>query len=102
LSLDQFCTTCSGSYWVTQDTESEITAHVRWRSGDESDYGIAGEVLAGDCIVTIGIDSLSSAQIVKIKELRVDDRKLKISRTIERGVPTRDRIRFICLEVGKE
>lgn len=102
LSLDQFCLACSGAYWITQDTISGIVAHVRWRTVDESDYGIAGETLAGDCFITIGIDSLSVDQIVKIKEIRADNRKLEVYRTIKRGVPTRDRIRFICKEVGKD
>lgn len=102
LSLDQWCSTCSGRYWIVSDVDEEVTAHVRWRTGDESDWGIAGETLAGDCIITVAIDSLSDDQIVKIKEVRADSRKLEVFRTIKRGVPTRDRIRFVCREVGKE
>lgn len=102
LSLDQWCTTCSGAYWITGDVEIDVTAHVRWRSGDESDWGIAGETFMGDCSITIAVDSLSESQIVKIKEARVDSRKLEIQRAIKRGVPARDRIRFVCREVGKE
>jgi hypothetical protein len=101
LSLDQFCTTCSGSYWISQDIVSSIVAHVRWRTGDESDFGIAGESFTGDCTVTIDIDELSDDQLDKIKEIRVDDRNLEVFRTIKRGVPDRDRIRFLCREVGK-
>ena len=71
-------------------------------SGDESDWGIAGETLLGDCSITISVDDLSDSQIVKVKEVIADGRKLEIFRTIERGVPSRDRIRFICREVGKE
>ena len=102
LSLDQFCTTCSGKYWITSDVSSGIMAHVRWRTGDESDWGIAGETLEGDCFITISIDSLSESNIVKIKEIYADSRKLEVFRTTKRGVPTRDRIRFVCREVGKE
>jgi hypothetical protein len=102
LSLNQFCPECSGAYWITDDVESGILAHVRWRTGDESDYGVAGEVLEGDCFITISIDSLSEAQIVKIKEVVADGRKLEVYRTTKRGAPTRDRYRFICREVGKE
>jgi len=29
-SLDPYCTTCSGKYWVTTDTLSGVVAHVRW------------------------------------------------------------------------
>lgn len=102
LSLDPFCTTCSGAYWFINDSTEVITAHVRWRTGDESDWGIAGETVTGDCSVTIDIDDLSESQISNIKEISVDDRKLKVFRAINRGVPTRDRIRFICRLVGKE
>lgn len=101
-SLDPFCSTCSGAYWITQDIESGITSHVRWRTGDESDFGIAGQTFTGDCNITIDIDSLSENNIAKVKEVRADNRKLEIYRTTKRGVPNRDRIRFICREIGKE
>lgn len=102
VSLDPFCDVCSGMYWITQDTTSGVVAHVRWRSGDESDFGIAGETLIGDCSITVSVDDLPDSQIVKVKGVIADNRKLEIFRTIERGVPSRDRIRFICREVGKE
>lgn len=101
LSLDPFCPVCSGNYWITADVESGIVSHVRWRSGDESDYGIAGETLVGDCFITIDVNALSESQIVKVKEITVDGRTLQIYRTVKRGVPTRDRIRFVCRETGK-
>ena len=99
--MDQYCDTCSGAYWITADVSSGVVAHVRWRTGDESDFGIAGEVLSGDCAVTVDIDSLSEENIVKIKEIVADSRKLEVFRTIKRGVPERDRIRFSCREVDK-
>lgn len=102
LSLNQSCNTCSGAYWLSNYIESAIVAHVRWATGDESDFGIAGDSLTGNCNITISIDSLSEDQISKIKDITVDDRHLEIFRTIKRGVPTRDRIRFSCREVGKE
>ena len=101
LSLNQSCSTCSGAYWLSNYTDLDIVAHVRWTTGDESDFGIAGDSLTGNCSVTISIDSLSDAQISKIKEIIVDDRSLKIFRTIKRGIPTRDRYRLICREIGK-
>ena len=87
---------------VASTMRSGIVAHVRWRTGDESDYGIAGQTLQGDCFITIDINSLSPANIVKVKEVIADSRRVKIYRTTKRGVPTRDRIRFVCMEVGKE
>jgi len=101
-SLDPFCPVCSGRYWLVEDVESGILSHVRWRTGDESDFGIAGATFTGDCTVTIDAESLSEDQIVKIKKIKADNRYLKAFRTIKRGVPTRDRIRFVCKEVGKE
>jgi hypothetical protein len=101
-SLDPFCTTCSGKYWIVQDVASGIVAHVRWRTGDESDFGIAGATFTGDCTVTIDSESLSETQIAKIKEIKADGRYLEVFRMIKRGVPTRDRLRFVCREVGKE
>jgi len=102
LSLNQFCPVCSGAYWLTGDISVDVRAHVRWNTGDESDFGVAGATLAGVCSITIASDALSETQVATIKEVRADDRILKIYRATQRGVPTRDRIRFILRETGKE
>jgi len=102
VSLDPYCETCSGYYWITSDVSSGVVAHVRWRNEDEPDRGVGGSIPEGNCYVTIDIDALSEDSIVKIKEVIVDSRKLQVYRAIHRGVPQRDRIRFVCKEWGKE
>jgi hypothetical protein len=99
VSLDQFCPTCSGNYWITNDSNAIIVSHVRWITGEQSDFGIAGDIKQGDCIVTVDIDSLSEEQIANVKHVLIDDKKLEIFRTIKRGVPERDRYRFTLREV---
>jgi hypothetical protein len=101
-SLNPFCTTCSGLYWLIGDVTSGINAHVRWRTEDQPNMGVAGQTMEGDCSITISVDALSSANIVKIRHVIADSRKLQVYRTIYRGVPQRDRIRFVCKEWGKE
>jgi len=101
-SLDPYCTTCDGKYWITTDVLSGITAHVRWRTQDQPDMSVGGETFEGDCYITIDVNAISSSNIVKIQEVRADSRKLQVYKTIYRGVPTRDRIRFVCREFGKE
>jgi len=102
VSLNPYCTTCSGQYWLTVDTLSGIISHVRWRTQDQPDMGVGGKTFEGDCFVTIDINAISASNIVKIKEVRVDSRKLQVYRVIQRGVPIRDRVRFVCREFGKE
>jgi len=101
-SLNSFCTTCSGLYWIVADVSSGIVAHVRWRTADQPNMDVGGETMEGDVSITISIDDLSNANIVKIKHIVADSRKVQVYRTIYRGVPTRDRVRFICKEWGKE
>ncbi len=101
-SLNPYCTTCSGQYWIISDVESGIVAHVRWRNQDEPNYGVGGSVPEGDCFITIANDALSEDNIVKIRYIVADSRKLQVYREIHRGVPSRDRIRFVCREWGKE
>ncbi len=101
-SLDPFCSTCSGLYWIVSDLTSGIMAHVRWRTQDQPNMDVAGETLEGDASITIASDALSEANMVKIRYIIADSRKLQVYRTIYRGVPTRDRIRFICKEWSKE
>ena len=102
LSLDPFCTTCSGKYWITSDTTTDVVAHVRWRVQDEPNMQVAGEIPVGDCSVTIGYDALGAIGVAQIKEIYADSRRLQIYRTIYRGVPDRDRIRFVCREFAKQ
>jgi len=101
-SINPYCTTCSGFYWITADAYSGVTAHVRWKAQDQPDMTVGGNVPEGDCTITIDIDDISSDNIVKIKEIIADSRRLQVYRTIYRGVPQRDRIRFVCREWGKE
>jgi len=102
VSLNPYCTTCSGQYWITADVESGVMAHVRWRTQDEPEMGVGGSVPEGDVYITIASDALSEANIVKIKYIVADSRKVQVYREIHRGVPSRDRIRFVCREWGKE
>lgn len=102
LSLNPFCAVCSGAYWIVGDVSIDLVAHVRHRTGDESDWGIAGSVDVGDCTITISIDDLSDSQIVRLKEIVTDGRRFRVFRTIKRGVKERDRIRFSCRLVGEE
>lgn len=101
-SLDPFCITCSGFYWVIADIDYSIVAHVRWRTQDQPNMDIAGSTLEGDCAITIDINDISESNIVKIRHIVADSRKLQVYRAIYRGVPTRDRIRFICREWSRD
>jgi hypothetical protein len=100
-SLNTFCTTCSGTYWIASDTIVSRVAHVRWTREDEPNRGVAGSTLDGDCSITIAIDALTADQLGKIKQVTVDSRKLEVYRSIYRGVQERDRVRLICREFGK-
>ncbi len=101
-SLNTFCDVCSGLYWLIADVESGVMAHVRWRLQDQPNKDVAGETFEGDASITIDINDLSPANIVKIRHVVADSRKLQVYRAIYRGVPTRDRVRFICKEWAKE
>jgi hypothetical protein len=101
-SLDSFCPVCSGAYWITNDVSSGVLAHVRWGKEDYNNYTSAGEIPTGNCSVTININDLSNEYVSKIKYIIVDNRQVEVTQTVYRGIPTRDRIRFVCAEVGRE
>lgn len=102
VSLDPYCPVCFGTYWLTTDVSSGVVAHVRWRTQDMPDYTIAGSVVGGDCSITVDIDTLSESNIAKIKYVIADSRKLQVYKQVYRGVPSRDRIMFVCKEYGEE
>ena len=110
-SMDPFCAVCSGTYYLIPLTESTIKSHVRWvtiasesrfAGGDESDFGVAGELITGTLTITIDIDALTEAEIDNIKEVIVDGRRAEVLRHGYRGLPSRDRVRFTAKEYGKE
>jgi len=101
VSLDITCSSCAGMYWLTSDISSGVVAHVRWNTQDVPNRGVGGANFDGDATITIDINAISSENIVKIKEVYVDSRKLEVYRVVYKGHP-RDRIRFQCKEYNKQ
>ena len=101
-SMNSFCDVCSGLYWITADTTIDIVSHVKWKTQDQPNMGVAGVTYDCDCTITVDIDDISTSDIDKVQYVIADARKLQVYRTIYKGVPTRDRIRFVLKEWDKE
>ena len=101
VSLDPFCPECSGIGYINFEDEESLTAHVRWSAMDQPEFGPAGQTFEGDVAITIDIDDLTSVQVAKVKKIVVDEREVQPYKTIYRGIPTRDRLRFVCKEMKK-
>lgn len=100
-STDWACFLCSGAYYLYNDDTESIKAHVRWKSSDIPEFTTAGFYPQGTCTVTIDINDLADNQISLIKYIVADNRKLQVNEVVKRGVPTRNRIRFVCKEYEK-
>ncbi len=63
-SLDSWCPTCSGAYFLPTDVEVDIKSHVRWNYGDQKDMDSAGYIPLGDCSITIDKDDMDIEMLV--------------------------------------
>ena len=100
-SLDVWCPVCSGVYWQSYSEEISAIAHVRWLSSDIMNYGSAGYTLDGDVVVTVSIDDVSDEQAQMVREIVIDNRTVAPNKIMLRGVPTRDRVRFVCKQIER-
>jgi hypothetical protein len=97
-SLDSFCETCSGVYWLNTTSGWLVSGHVRWMGADQPYYTPGGVIDTGDCLVTIKYTVSGLAHVQNSDSFIVDGRDMYLKKYILRGVPTVDRIRIILKE----
>lgn len=97
-SVDSFCTTCSGLYWINTTSGYTISGHVRWLSAGEPMYTPGGIIDVGDCIVTVEYTETNLTNVENSDHFIVDDKDLYLEEYVLRGVPDINRIRIILKE----
>lgn len=97
-SLDSFCTTCSGVYWLNTTSGYVIKAHVRWMSADMPLYTQGGAIYEGDCIATLEFTEQNLENVQNSDSFVVDEKDLYLEKYALRGVPSINRIRVFLKE----
>jgi len=91
-SVDSFCTTCSGSYWIKTLVGTNVNAHITWGNSEQLNWVSAGQFINGDCRVQIEYTNTNLTLVNQSDYVEVDGRKFSINDRIYRGVPEINRI----------
>ncbi len=97
LSINQFCITCSGFYWINTLSGFVTKAHITWGDADRSLWETGGTILDGDCLVQIKYTVASNDAVANAGRFHVDSKVLVKKSVDYRGVPAINRM-LITLE----
>ncbi|MCK4822760.1 hypothetical protein KA005_43755 [bacterium] len=92
LSIDSFCVTCSGFYWINTVSGLAVTAHVRLRNVDIPVWTVGGFIVDGDAQVQVKYTSTVMDAIDNVDHFLVDGKEFLKKKLSLRGVPTVNRI----------
>lgn len=97
LSVNSFCPTCSGFYWINTVSGLTMTAHVRLRNIDTPIWTVGGFLLEGDAQFQIKYTVANIAAVDNMEYVIIDDKTFVKKDISLRGVPTVNRI-VVALE----
>lgn len=97
LSINSFCPTCSGFYWINTVSGLTMTAHVRLRNVDTPIWTVGGFLLEGDAQFQIKYTVANIAAVDGMEYVIIDDKTFVKKDISLRGVPTVNRI-VVALE----
>lgn len=98
LSTNQFCTTCSGQYWINTTSGVTVTAHVRLRNVDVPVWTVGGFIVDGDAQIQIKYTQSSIDAVDNSKYFLVDGKEFVKKDISLRGVPKVNRIVVTLVE----
>lgn len=86
-SIDSFCTTCSGEYWIDVYSGVTMSAHVTWKFDYLNEFETGGLNFVGDAKVKV-MHTPAREEIVKeTKYLIVDEKIMLVEKTTLLGTP---------------
>lgn len=99
-SINSFCATCGGDYFIPVYSGIAISGHVTWQGADLFDWQTGGQLFEGDCRVQIKNTAEHRNIISTSGYVVVDDREFRIKSKLFRGVPEPNRI-IVDLELNE-
>lgn len=97
LSVNSFCPTCSGFYWINTVSGLTMTAHVRLKNVDTPIWTVGGFLLEGDAQFQIKYTVANIAAVDNMEYVVIDGKTFVKKDISLRGVPTVNRI-VVALE----
>jgi len=98
LSVNQFCTTCSGDYWIDTASGVTVTAHVRMKNVDVPVWTVGGFIVDGDAQIQVKYTVAAVSAIEGAEYYEVDGKEFIQKDLSFRGVPTVNRIVVTLVE----
>lgn len=101
-SVNSFCETCSGVYWIPTWSGYDIKAHVTWKYSDEYQFNTGGMTFLGDGIIKVMYSGPYMDVINNTEYVVVDGKEVNIQKVTLLGVPSINRISMDFKERSKE
>lgn len=101
-SINSFCPVCSGTYWISTMSGTDIKAHVTWKYADDTQFHTGGNVFMGDGIIKVMYSGAYMDIINAADYVGVDGKQVNIQKVTLLGVPSINRIVLDFKERSKE
>lgn len=86
-SVDSFCETCSGEYYIDIYSGETMKAHVTWKYDFKNEFETGGKVFIGDAQAKVMHTAERESLIKETKYLVVDGKTMDIIKTTTLGTP---------------
>lgn len=97
-SINSFCTTCSGLYWIPNLSTYIVKAHVTWGNADQMNWVTGGQFFEGDARVQVKYTDELLAELERTEYVVVDGKNFEVRSKIYRGVPELNRVLIDLVE----
>lgn len=91
-SVDSFCPTCSGTYWIAHYSGVTMSAHVTWKFDYQNEFETGGRYFVGDARVKVMHTDERERLIKETKYLIVDNKTMNVEKVTLLGAPAVNRI----------
>jgi hypothetical protein len=86
-SVDSFCPTCSGDYWIPIYSSEYILSHVTWKFDYENEFSQGGKVLIGDARVKFMHTEAREELVRETEYIVLDGKIMNVEKTTLLGTP---------------
>lgn len=87
-SMDSYCPTCSGTYWIDVYSGVTMSGHVTWKFDYENEFSTGGRYFVGDARVKV-MHTSEREDFIKndVRYLIVDGKTMNVEKTTLLGTP---------------
>ena len=99
-SINSFCPSCYGLYYINASSGISISGHIRWINSETSRWYPGGQIPDGDCIITVAYSNEIRSYLERSKYFIVDDKNLSLKGYTPKGAKVPNRIIITLVQEG--